>query len=118
MRRGRRGPKPKASAHDGRFDALNERWELRGFRRVGSWLEAIYTTVPTSKRWRDLGERLPVLGEAAGFEVHQPSEALRLDVAELDVGQCREALDRALDELFQSAASGRLGPSSHDEVPF
>lgn len=118
VRRGRRGSKPGAAKGDGRFDALNERWELRGFRRVGSWLEAIYVTVPTSKRWADLGKRLPVLAEATGFEIHQPSEALRLDVSALDADQCREAVDRALDELFASATGGRLTDAPPAEVPF
>jgi hypothetical protein len=119
VRRGRRGPKPPAAAHDGRFDALNEQWELRGFRKVGSWLEALHTTVPTSKKWADLGKRLPVLGEAAGLELHLPSEALRLEVAGLDAGQCREAVDRALDELFADATAGRLtGHEPTADVPF
>lgn len=118
LRGGRRGPKPMAAKHDGRFDALNEQWELRGFRRVGSWLEAIYTTIPTSKKWRDLGARLPVLGEAAGFEIHQPSEALRLEVSALDAGQCREAVDRALDELFNEATTARLTENQTADVPF
>lgn len=118
VRRGRRGSKPALAKGDGRFDALNERWELRGFRRVGSWLEAIYVTVPTSKRWADLGKRLPVLSEATGFEIHQPSEALRLDVSALDADQCREAVDRALDELFRSATDGRLTDAPSPSVPF
>jgi hypothetical protein len=119
LRRGRRGPKPAGDKHDGRFDALNERWELRGFRRVTSWLEAIHVTVPTSKRWADLGRRLPVLAEATGFELHQPSEALRLEVSAMDADECRAAVDRALDELFATATRGRL--TEHPpagEVPF
>jgi hypothetical protein len=120
VRGGRRGSKPAADLHDGRFDALNEAWELRGFRRVGSWLEAIYTTVPTSRKWAELSRRLPTLAEAAGFEIHAPSEALRLDISSLDAEQCREAVDRALDELFHEATAARLTKTegAGDEVPF
>lgn len=117
LRRGRRGPKPGLAAHDGRFDALNERWDLKGFRRVGSWLEAIHVTVPTSKKWADLGRRLPVLAEAAGVEIHQPSEALRIEVSAMDADECRAAVDRALDELFSTATTGRLTGQPAD-VPF
>src|SRR5688572_18400311 len=52
-RGGRRGPKPRTPITDGRLDAINEYYDLRGAARVGSMTEAIYHAIPTSKRWED-----------------------------------------------------------------
>jgi len=77
---GRRGPKPRARPGDGRFDALNEQFERRTpGRKVASWAEALDVTVPSTRHWEDLSERLPVLEEAVGFRLQLPerSEAVR-----------------------------------------
>lgn len=119
---GRRGRKPQLAKGDGRFDALNERWELRGVRAVSSWLEAVYVTIPTSRQWADLEIRLVILEEAAGFKVWMPAEAERAAVGELSAEECRARVDEELDRLFESARVGRLDADAAggaaDVVPF
>ncbi len=119
QRNGRRGPKPKTPITDGRLDAINEYYDLRGAARVGSFTEAVYYTIPTSKRWEDLQPRLAQLEEAAGFKLNPPDEATRLEVGKLDAAACAEEVDRKLAELFERAKSGRLtDDKSPSEVPF
>lgn len=73
---GRRGPKPRARPGDGRFDALNERFEKRTpGRKIASWREALAVTAPSTRHWEDLAERLPVLEEAVGFRLNLPDRA-------------------------------------------
>lgn len=73
---GRRGPKPRARPGDGRFDALNERFERRTpGRKIASWREALDVTVPSTRHWEDLAERLPVLEEAVGFRLNLPDRS-------------------------------------------
>lgn len=117
QRNGRRGPKPRTPITDGRLDAINEFYDLRGAARVGSFTEAVYHTIPTSKRWEDLTPRLAKLEEAAGFKVNPPDEATRLDVAALDVKACEEEVDRRLAELFERAKSGRLTDDAPAPAP-
>jgi hypothetical protein len=98
---GRRGPKPRAAAGDGRFDSLNEQWERRTpGRKVASWLEALYVTAPSSRRWEDLEERLPPLEDAAGFRLALPSRAERIAVARVDAERCDEIEDPQLAFAF------------------
>jgi phage tail protein X len=122
QRGGRRGPKPRTPITDGRLDAINEYYDLRGAARVGSFTEAIYHAVPSSKKWEDLEPRLKPLEEAAGVPVHLPDEALRLSVAKLSVEDCAADVDRRLAELFARAKAGPLEdappPASGDDVPF
>lgn len=108
QRNGRRGAKPKATITDGRLDAINEHFELRGKNRVASFTEAIYYVVPSSRKWEDLTPRLALLEEIAGFHVNPPDEVTRLEVGKLDAAACEEEVDRKLAELFARAQSGRL----------
>jgi hypothetical protein len=86
---GRRGPKPRAAAGDGRFDALNEQWERRTpGRKVASWVEALYVTAPSSRRWEDWRGRIEVLEDAAGFRLHLPARAEQLAIARADARRC------------------------------
>lgn len=109
QRGGRRGPKPRTQITDGRLDAINERFELRGAARVASFAEAIYWAVPSSRRWEDLeGERLEALSEAAGFELQPPTETLQAEAGRLSEDECRADVDRRLGALFDEAKAGRL----------
>lgn len=90
-KRGRRGPKPRARAGDGRFDALNERLERRTpGRKVASWREALDVTAPRSRRWIDFDERLPVLEEAAGMRLNLPARAEAVHRARLLAERCQD----------------------------
>lgn len=118
-RNGRRGPKPKTTITDGRLDAINEHYELKGANRVGSFTEAVYHAIPNSRRWKDLGPRLEQLEQAAGFRLNPPTEALRAEASGLDVQQCRDEVDRKIGELFERARSERIDPKAEPEgVPF
>lgn len=89
--RGRRGPKPRARRGDGRFDALNERWERRTpGRKVASWKEALAVTAPSSRRWEDFRSRVPVLEEAVGGRLNLPEPAERLERARLLAERCQD----------------------------
>lgn len=119
QRNGRRGPKPRTKITDGRLDAINEYYDLRGAARVASFTEAIYHAIPSSKKWEDIEPRLKPLGEAAGFQINPPDEAVRLSVGKLDVDACRDDVDRRLGELFEKAKSGRLEETpTEEQVPF
>lgn len=86
---GRRGPKPKARAGDGRFDALNERWERRTpGRKVASWKEALDATAPSSRHWAEFADRVPVLEEAIGFPLNLPERTQRVTLAQLEGQRC------------------------------
>ncbi len=108
QRNGRRGPKPRTAITDGRLDAINEFYDLKGAARVGSFTEAIYQTIPASRKWEDLAPRLARLEEAAGFHVNPPDELTKLEVGKLDAQACAEEVDRKLGELFAKARDGRL----------
>lgn len=114
LNHGRRGPKPSAGPGDGRFDALNERLELKGRRRVGSWLEAVYVTAPPSRRWEDFGPRLEALEEAAGFRLNLPAGAEVLELDEAAAAACQDRADEQIGDLFARAR----GAAVDDEVPF
>lgn len=118
VRGGRRGKKPALGAGDGRFDALNERWELKGGRRVASWIEAVYVSVPTSRRWADFEARLPVLEEATGLRLELPAHGFRAKVAEMDRDECERRIDAQIGELLRDARDGRIGGAQPDDVPF
>lgn len=88
---GRRGPKPRARKGDGRFDPLNERWERRTpGRKVASWKEALAVTAPSSRRWADFAERLPVLEEAVGFRLNLPERTERATMAQAAGSRCQD----------------------------
>jgi hypothetical protein len=121
QRGGRRGAKPRTPITDGRLDAINEYYDLRGAARVGSFTEAIYHTIPSSKRWENLEVRLEPLSEAAGMKINPPTEALRLQASKLSVEECRDQVDQQLAALFEKAKSGRLeteAPAAAGDVPF
>lgn len=89
---GRRGPKPRARAGDGRFDALNERLELRTpARKVASWREAIAVTAPSSRRWEDFDGRIEVLEEATGLRLSGPERTEAIARARALAGECQNA---------------------------
>lgn len=114
LNHGRRGPKPMAGPGDGRFDALNERLELKGRRRVGSWLEAVYVTAPPSRRWADFGPRAEALSEATGFPIALPDRAEAFELDDAAAAACEDRAASEIDDLFARARGGRLV----DEVPF
>jgi hypothetical protein len=119
-RRGRRGPKPRWQPGDGRFDAINERFERRSRgRKVASWLEATYVTVPSSRRWDDFAARLPVLEEATGLRLNLPAPAERRAHASTDVAEVHSRADARIADLLALARSARLtsGPADED-APF
>jgi hypothetical protein len=90
-KRGRRGPKPRARAGDGRFDPLNERFERRTpGRKVASWREALDVTAPSTRHWEDFGGRVPVLEEATGLRLNLPARAEAVHRARLLAAQCQD----------------------------
>lgn len=116
QRNGRRGPKPKTPITDGRMDSINEFYDLRGGSRVGSFTEAVYHTIPSSRRWEDLEPRLPPLAEAAGMTINPPTQAVQLSVGKLAVEDCEREVDQRLADLFEKAKAGRLDPGSTPPV--
>jgi hypothetical protein len=116
QRGGRKGPKPRTDHVDGRFDAINEEYNLRGANRVASFTEAIYHAIPHTRRWKDLEKRLPPLEEATGITINLPVEALKLSAAGTDVEECRADIDRRIAALFAEAQT-RAAPS-REEAPF
>jgi hypothetical protein len=117
LNRGRRGPKPAPSPGDGRFDPLNERLELHGRRKVGSWLEAVHVTVPPSRRWSDFRDRLPALEEATGLRLELPEAAEALERADVDRQACADRTDLEMRELVGTARAGRLA-DAEEAIPF
>ncbi len=106
---GRRGPKPLPGPGDGRFDALNERLELKGRRRVASWLEAVHVTVPPTRRWADFEDRLPALEAEAGARA---GEGIR---------GCADRADELSRAVIGQARGGRLLSRERlelEEAPF
>lgn len=90
-RKGRRGPKPRARPGDGRFDPINERFEKRTpGRKVASWREALDVTAPSSRRWEDFADRVPVLEEATGLRLNMPARTDAVTRARLLADRCRD----------------------------
>lgn len=125
IRRGRRGPKPVRDPSDGRFDAIEVPLELRGKRRMSSWLEAVYVTVPPSRRWEDFDERLQFLADATGLRLALPNPAEQLHLESSDIAHCQtEAAERiqGLIDLARAArlpgAVGQASPEGDEDVPF
>jgi hypothetical protein len=120
VRRGRRGPKPRAT-HDGRFDQIEVPLDLRGSRKLSSWLEAVYVTVPPSRRWDDFPERLQLLADATGLTLQLPEEAHVLVVEHSDAERCQATADERVDALIALARQQRLpgaGAQGDGDVPF
>jgi hypothetical protein len=124
-RNGRRGPKPRTKITDGRLDAINERFELKGANKVASFTEAVYWAIPASRRWEDLPARLEALGDVAGFTLEPPEPLIQLQAARLSVEECEQDVDRRLAALFDAARAGRLealdelaAPEGGDDAPF
>lgn len=119
---GRRGPKPLPGPGDGRFDSLNERLELKGRRRVASWLEAVHVTVPPSRRWADFADRLPALEEATGFRLELPAAAEAGARAGEGLKACSDRADDLAAELLAQARAGRITvagrPLELEDAPF
>jgi hypothetical protein len=91
---GRRGPKPRRRPGDGRFDALNERLELRTpGRQVASWREALDVTAPPSRRWADFGGRLEALEETTGLRLAAPPRTEAITLARALAEDCRQGAD-------------------------
>lgn len=88
---GRRGKKPRWRPGDGRFDALNERWDLRTpGRKVASWREALDVTAPSSRRWEDFDGRIAVLEEATGLRLAGPARTEAIGRARAAARQCQD----------------------------
>lgn len=116
---GRRGPKPTTSYADGRLDGINYTWDLHGPRAANTWTEAIYETVPSSGRWADFAERLPVLEEATGLSLELPAPAARVTTARADREQYEEGAELELEDVYERArASATMHTSGDDDVPF
>ena len=91
---------------------MNEFFNLRGKNRVGSFTEAIYYVIPSSKRWEDLDvDQLAPLSEAAGMTINPPTQAMQQHAGKLSVEECERDVDRRLAELFERAKAGRLPPA-------
>lgn len=121
VRGGRRGPKPKWHKGDGRFDAINERFERRSSgRKVASWIEAVYVTPPPSHQWDDFPERLEVLEEATGLRLNLPPPAEARQLADQEAEQLQAAADDRIDALVDLARSSRLSgrPPAIEDSPF
>ncbi len=117
VRGGRIGPKPKANPAEGRFDTINEQFEKRkAGQKVASWIEAVYVTVPKSRRWEDFEGRAAVLSEATGVDLVLPTEAEAGATAEEDVAACQAAADAKIDNVLQTARAGRY--AGEEDVPF
>jgi hypothetical protein len=120
VRRGRRGPKPRAT-HDGRFDQIEVPLDLRGTRKLSSWLEAVYVIVPPSRRWEDFPERLQLLADATGLTLQLPEEAHVLVVEDSDTERCQATAEHRVDALIELARQERLpgaGAVGDGDVPF
>jgi len=116
LRRGQRGPKPQLGPGDGRFDPINVRFGLEGYRRCSSFLEALYVTIPSTCRWEDITpDRLWPLAECVGFELQPPEESLRLPIAREATTECEDEKKSRHDDLIGRARGGRLPPR---DVPF
>lgn len=125
IRRGRRGPKPVRHVSDGRFDAIEIALELRGKRRISSWLEAVFVTAPPSRRWEDFDQRLQHLADATGLRLALPEPAEQLQLAAGEVEHCQTVADQRIQQLIDLARAARLPgaltpePQSEDEeAPF
>ena len=121
INRGRRGRKPPWSPGDGRFDALQVGLDLKGGRKISSWLEAVYVSVPPSRRWSDFAARLQFLVDATGLPLMLPAEADALVDEERGVEQCHAVADERIDALIELAREARLkgDRSGNDsDVPF
>jgi hypothetical protein len=117
VRSGRRGPKPRPLPGDGRFDPISERLNLRGSRRVASILEALYASVPESRRWEDFTpDLLWPLEECVGFRLDLPEETVLLATSREAVTSCRSARQDAREDLLARVRSGRL--VADEEIPF
>jgi hypothetical protein len=121
-RAGRVGPKPtKLHPGDGRFDLINERYEKRGARAAASWIEAVYATVPPSRRWDDFADRIATLSEASGLDLLLPDPAEQIALARESAEACEQAIDRELARILETAKASRLQRGRRrddDPVPF
>jgi hypothetical protein len=119
VRRGRRGSKPPWRPGDGRFDALQVGLDLKGARKISSWLEAVYVTIPPSRRWSDFAVRLQYLVDATGLSLMLPEEAEELVERRDEREHCQRVADERIEELILLARSARLtGAMADPDVPF
>jgi hypothetical protein len=115
---GRRGPKPQLGRGDGRFDPINVSHNLTGARRCSSYLEALFVSMPSSRRWEDLTQnQLWPLSECVGFEVYPPSEAYRLPNARIEREVCEFEKAARTEDLLDRARQGRLVDGDDDDPP-
>lgn len=121
-RNGRRGAKPTHDYADGRLDGINYTWNLHGARQANTWTEAIFATIPDSRRWEDFGGRLEVLEEATGLSLELPAAAARLHTAAAERGRYREGAELEVDEVYDQAREAATmqtsGEPDDDEPPF
>lgn len=118
---GRRGPKPTKDYADGRLDGINGTWDLHGARQANTWTEAIFATIPDSRRWADFEQRLGVLEEATGLALELPAPAARLHTTAADRARFREGAELELDEVYdqarQAATMQTSGELDDDDEP-
>ena len=116
MENHRRGQKPQLMPGDGRFDAINTRFNLTGPHRCSSMLEALYLTIPSTGLWEDLDPgRLWPLEEVTGLHLEPPMRSMQLPLVREMVTTCKVEHDERKKDLLDRAKSGRLSPRN---VPF
>lgn len=119
LRGGRRGPKPTGPYADGRLDGINYTWDLHGARSANTWTEAVYATIPESRRWADFEERLPVLEEATGLALELPAPAARLQTSRAERQRFAEGAELEVDDVYGRAREAAVMQSSGglEELP-
>jgi hypothetical protein len=116
LRGGQRGPKPAIGPGDGRFDPIDVRHGLAGHRRCSCLLDALFVTIPSSRRWEDLTpDQLWPLEECVGFSISPPEASLMRPLVREAVATCRTEKANRREDLVERARSGRLPPRG---VPF
>lgn len=117
---GRRGRKPTSDYADGRLDGINYTWNLHGARAANNWTEAIYATIPESRRWEDLEERLAVLEEATGLSLELPPAAAELVTTRADRDRFEEAAEGELEDVYGRAREAAVMQTSGglEDAPF
>jgi hypothetical protein len=78
----------------------------------------VYAAIPTSKRWDDFAERLPVLEEATGIGIVMPGPAEKRALRQQERRQLDDASLQAIDDIVARARSGRLAAGPLEEAPF
>jgi hypothetical protein len=79
-------------------------------------LDALFVTIPSSRRWEDLTpDQLWPLEECVGFSISPPEASLMRPLVREAVATCRTEKANRREDLVERARSGRLPPRG---VPF